>query len=425
MKHSILILFVLVSSHIFSQNILYLDTCINRSIINFPLLKQKEINQQISNLNIRNNRSNYIPDINLEGKAAYQSDVFRLDIELPNIPGFDINFPEPPQDQYNFSINISQLLYDGGRTKQLNTIEVQKLQIELQKTELNIYKLREQVELSYFAILIIQKTEEQLKLTIDELYDKKKSLVSAVNYGILTPDNIDIMQAEIFKTEQNLIEIEENKSALKKVLETLTAETINDNTTFILPDYLHILNDSTENNRPEIKLFELQKSIFSANSKLLSADRMPVIGAFVQGGYGNPGLTMISDEWNPYVIVGAKLTWKIWDKNNTKRMQSILKFNQEIINTDIENFNKNIKIQQENEYAEIIKLQKMIEKGDAITILQNNICRSAASKLNNGTITSSEYISLLNDKTRSIIKTEINKIKLVQAERNLLYIKGN
>ena len=42
---------------------------------------------------------------------------------------------------------------------------------------------------------------------------------------------------------------------------------------------------------------------------------------------GNPGLTMINNEWNPYFIIGAKLTWSIWDKNNTKRNKEILKIN--------------------------------------------------------------------------------------------------
>ena len=259
MKKIIILLIIFYTSNLFSQNTLILDTCINITIKNYPIFKDKILNKKITDLKIENNRANYLPDINFEGKATYQSDVFRLDIEFPDIPGFGINFPEAPVDQYDFSLNVTQLIYDGGTIKNLNFIEQKKLLAEQKKNDVELYKLKEQVEKTYFSILILQKTEEQFLLTINELEKKKKTVLSAVRNGILTQDYADILQAEIYKLEQNLIEVREQKKAGFAILEELMSSEIPENTSLILPDNFELQSDTTIINRPETKLFTLQK----------------------------------------------------------------------------------------------------------------------------------------------------------------------
>jgi len=425
MKKLLIIILIVYTSNLFSQNILILDSCIEITIKNYPLFKEKALHKKISDLNIKNNHSNYLLSIDFEGTASYQSDVFRLDIEMPNIPGFELDLPASPLDHYNFAINISQLIYDGGTIKNLNSIEQNKLLAEQKKIDVELYKLKEQVEKTYFSILILQKTEEQLRLTVKELEKRKKTVQSAVKNGILTQDNLDILQAEIYKLEQNLIEIEETKESGINILQELMSTELHAETELKLPDDFEIKTDSITINRPETELFILQKNILNSNEKLLQSNRLPKLGTFAQGGYGNPGLTMISDEWNPYFIVGAKLTWNIWDKNITKRNKEILKINSDFIDTKKEVFDKSINILCEKELGEISKLKRLIKKDDKIILLQKNICKKAGSKLNNGIITSIDYISLLNDKNRSIIKAEIHRIKLIEAKRNYIRIKGN
>lgn len=425
MKNLISLILIFFSLQLFSQNILDLDSCIEITIKNYPMFREKALNKKITKLNIKNNKSNFLPSLNFEGKATYQSEAFSLDIEMPEIPGFEFNFPEPPLDQYNFSLNLTQLIYDGGTVKNLNIIEQKKLMAEQKKTDVELFQLREQVEKTFFSVLIFQKTEEQILLTLDELNQKKKTVRSAVTNGILTQENFDILQAEIYKLEQNLIEIEEHKKAGLKILQELMSAEYSEEVILKLPENFEIQPDSIMNQRPEEELFAIQNDIFKANKKLLKSNRLPKLAAFGQAGYGNPGLTMINDEWNPYFIVGAKLSWNIWDKNKTKRNTEILEINSDITDIKKESFNKSINILCEREIAEISKLEKMIEKDKDIISLQENICRVSGSKLNNGIITSTDYVTLLNDKNRSLINGEINKIRLIQSKRNYLRIKGN
>jgi outer membrane protein TolC len=360
-----------------------------------------------------------------EGKATYQSDVLKISVDMPDIPGFDIKFPEPPLDQYNFSLNISQLIYDGGSIKNLNETERIKTVSEIKKNEIDLYTLREQIEKAYFSLLIFQQTENQLILTINELKHKSISVKSAVTNGVLSSDNLDILQAEILKLEQTLTEISENKKAGIKILSEFMSIDLDENTLFILPDDFVLNTDSIVIQRPENQLFMIQKQLIASNEKLLFSGRMPKLAAFAQAGYGNPGLTMINDEWNPYFIVGAKLSWRIWDRNTTKHNYEILKIKSDQIDAKEEAFNMNIRIQYEKELAGITSLQKIIDKDIEIIKLRENICKTADSKFDNGTITSTDYLSLLNEKNRAKIVYEIHKIQLIQAKRNYLRLTGN
>lgn len=425
MKKLIILVLLVYSTNVFSQKILNLDSCIETTIKNYPIFKDKNLNKKISDLSIKNNKANYLPSLSFEGKATYQSDVFRLDIEMPNIPGFEINLPEPPADQYDFSLNFSQLIYDGGNIKNLNFIEQKKLLAEQKKTDVELYRLKEQVEKTYFSILILQKTQNQITITIKELHKKKNTISSAIKNGVLTQDNSDIIQAEIYKLQQNLIEVNENKKVGIKILEELMSSNLQDDIELKFPNDFEINENDSSKTRPEIELFSMQNDILKANEKLLTSNRLPKLGAFAKAAYGNPGLTMVNDEWNPYFIIGAKLTWNIWDRNITKRNKNILKINSELIETKKEAFNKNISILCDKELSNVLKLKKLIEKDDAILKLQINICKKASSKLDNGIITSVDYVKLLNDKNRTKIKSEIHKIQLIQAKRNYNRIKGN
>ncbi len=424
MKTILLLFGLLISSTVFSQDTLYLDSCLSIGIRNHPTNKDKESLQKINNLNLKNNTAGYFPTIDFEGKATYQSDAFRLELDLPDIPGFEINLPEPPLDQYNITLNISQLIYDGGTIKNLNQNEKIKLKSDLKINDIDLYSLREQIEKNYFVLLMFQQTEKQLVLTYEELNRKKNMVRSAVNNGLMSQDNLDLLQAEILKLEQGLIEINQNKIASINILSELLSSELSKNVIVSLPENVEINFDTLDIQRPEIELFSIQKELLNSGKNLFNAGRLPKLGAFAQAGYGNPGLTMVNDEWNTYFIIGAKFSWRIWDKNITNHNKQILEVKSDMISTKEEIFKKNIRILCEKERAQIEKLKDIIEKDKEIIKLRENICKKAEAKFDNGTMTSTDYLSLINEKNKAKILYEIHKIELIQAKRNYLSITG-
>ena len=73
----------------------------------------------------------------------------------------------------------------------------------------------------------------------------------------------------------------------------------------------------------------------------------------------------------------------------------------------------------------IEKLKKLIEKDNKIIALRQNILKTASSQLDNGVITSTDYISKLNAKTQAELNRKIHEIELIQAKINYLTIIGN
>lgn len=421
LKNILIVISVFISiTGLKSQTTISLDSCLKLTEKNHPVARQKANYARISEIKTDILRSNYLPTLSLNAKASYQSETFSLEIDLP--PGMNLNLPTPPLDQYSVYAELRQIVWDGGITSSLKETEKLYLKAEDKKNDIELLKLQEQTENIFFSILFYNESEQQLKIVINDLISKRKSIDSAIKNGVLTPDNYDIIDAEILKIEQKMAGIIESRKASIKILNELTSSNFPDSLQLIEPETIAIAEFDGTNNRQELQIFDIQKQIFGSNINTLSKKRMPQFYVFAQGGYGNPGLTMIKDEWSPYFIAGGVISWNLLDKNNTIRNKEILKINTEIIDNEIEIFNKNIASAAFNQLAEIKKLEEYIKRDLKIILLRENISKTAEIKLNNGTITSTEYIGVLTEKHNAIIEYNIHKIQIMKATRNYLRI---
>ena len=103
-----------------AQDTITLMYCHSQAIENAPRFKDKSVLQLASDLKIENVETNWLPEMNLNGKASYQSDVVTLTLADPSIP---VAFPQIPHDQYGLNLDINQMLYDGGATKARKSYE--------------------------------------------------------------------------------------------------------------------------------------------------------------------------------------------------------------------------------------------------------------------------------------------------------------
>ena len=113
--------------------------------------------------------------------------------------------------------------------------------------------------------------------------------------------------------------------------------------------------------RPEIDLFNIQKAQLESTKTLLSNIRSPKLMAFALGGYGNPGLNMLDNSFQPYYIVGLKFNCKIYDWNATQQQKKVLNINQSIIDNQKELFSLNTSIELEQQSAEIEKIIQLLK----------------------------------------------------------------
>ena len=97
----------------------------------------------------------------------------------------------------------------------------------------------------------------------------------------------------------------------------------------------------------------------------------------------------------------------------------------EIIDTQKETFDKNIRVDLQNKIAEIRKINDMISRDNQLIELREKITKSSSSQLDNGIITSTEYLTELNAESKAKLDLQSHKIQLIKARLDYKATLGN
>jgi outer membrane protein TolC len=400
-----------------SQNNITLQECYEKAMENHPVGLQKAELEKISNLNKDIIASSWLPQSVFNAQATYQSEVIDIGVELP---GFD--FPSPTRDQYRMSVEVQQMIYDGGSAKNRQKLRKAQHQAELNEIEVQLYQVLEQVNQHFFRHFILEENLTIMDLTMEEIFQRLHSVRSGVENGALLPANQWELEAELLQLEQKKDELAAIITANLEILEILTGENLTDKN-LMLPG--EMFQEEKPLNRPEFKLFESKKESLFAASRLSSTARMPKISTFAQAGYGRPGLNMLSEDFDFFYLAGIRLTWNIWDWEKTHKERQVQKIKAEIVNTQQQVFEQKINIALTSVTSLISQLEKTTEKDLQIIALREKILESAGSQLQNGVITSTDYLQQLNALARAKTEYQTNQIRLIQARAEYNVITGN
>lgn len=265
--------------------------------------------------------------------------------------------------------------------------------------------------------------EKLLLLTHNNISKKIEYMKSAVKYGATLSKDLNMLQAELLKLEQKTGEIDISLGSLYSVLSELTGDKYSDSTQFFLPVFNTNLQIETSN-RLENQLFSLNKEMLRSSRNLIDSKGMPVIAGFGQAGYGKPGLNMLSDGFDDYYMFGIGLNWNLWNWKKFKKEKQTLDLEHQMIETQQESFNTQLTIELIQKQSEIFNYQKMIKEDEEIIRLRSEIAKTASSHLDNGVITSTEYITELNAETAAKLNLEIHRIFLVKSRVDFAHAKG-
>jgi outer membrane protein TolC len=395
-----------------------LDHCLSRAIANHPLFNQYELLNSSSGLKIENLNKNYLPDMNINGDAHYQSNV----TEIPSvIPSFA---PEPlSKDQYKVSLDVSEIIYDGGLTKRNKDVESIDNEINQQNVGIDLYRFKDRVIMSYFNIIALQESKALLDLTRQNLQSRLKEVESGVKNGMVLATNAEIIKAELLKLDQREIEIDAGISSGYKVLSILTGDTIAAGTRLLWESPVNT-SYVRGRDRLEYNLFSLQQQKAESLKKLASSRLVPKLWAYGQAGYGRPGFNMLLNQFDDFYIVGAKLSWNFYNWNKTRNEKSILDIQKEIVTTNEKSFDQNLSVDLEKKMTEIVKIETLIPKDEEIVRVRSGIVQTYASQLQNGVITATEYITELHAETEAKLNLKIHQVQLVRAQYDYLSTAG-
>jgi outer membrane protein TolC len=416
----LILFFTLFYQITFAQTVdkLTLEDCYRMAQESFPLLKQKGLIQSSNALNINTLEKNYLPQIEFGAQATYQSEVTAFNLDLP-IPGFKAPTPLS-KDQYKATLDIKQIIWDGGVINMQKKVLNASAEVENQKIEVELSKLKERVNQLYFNILQIDENIKLIDILKLDLAARIKKAAGGIANGVVLKRDMQTFQVEDLKADQRIIELKSMRSAAIQMLSLLLNKVIDEKTTFERPQ-LRGVTDITKIDRPEVTLFTLQKKLFDQQSKITALKNFPRLQAFGTLGYGRPGLNFLKNEFSPYALGGIAFKWNISDlyAKTVKNDLQILNNNAQVVDIqrDIFLLNTNITTKQQN--AEIEKIEKLLQTDRQIVVLREKIKQTAAVQLDNGTITTNDFIIDLNAENQARLNLAIHELQLLNAVINL------
>jgi len=428
MKKRVLILLIILISGpvtIHAQKILTLKECYDHAIASNALASEKKSYSDISRLKDENLVKGWLPILDANGSFIYNSSVIDMSGVLGGlpIPGIASAIKPLPHEQYKITVDINQVIYDGGAIKGARELEKADLNVNQKQTETDLYKIREQINSFYFNLLLLARQKDLLNNYLEILKKKIGSIQSGVNNGVILKSDEDVLTSEKIKIEQQLTENEIRKISFLKILSDLTGDQIDSSTEFVQPLVPGLPAD--EISRPELQLFDLRKAQLAAGIKVIDSKRMPKAFGFATLGYGNPpGSNFFKNEFAPYYLVGAGAKWNIFDWNKSRNERKIISYQQTIIENRKNDLTDNLKRLLISKNSEILSLKSLIETDNELITLRKRITATAESQYQNGTITATDYLNELNSERQAVINYEIHKINLALSGIEYVNISG-
>jgi len=412
MYRTILLLFavMLFTSANAQQQTISLDSCLAAAMKNHPLAGQNEIYSESSVLQQKNIDNAKLPQLNLNGQGTYQNEVVQLLFNIPGAPA-----PVIPKAQYKVSVDANQLIYGGGSIDAQEIIEDYNRQINQLNNDAELYKIRERVNQLYFSILLADLNTSVIENTVSDLNSRLTKVNASVKEGVMLPSAADVLKSEILKAGQRLLEVKTQKSMLVNTMQVLTGLTIPENATFTEP-VLHVDLSVYSNLRPEFGVFGLTQQKLEATKQLSIAKDRPKLFGFGSAVYGNPGFNMFKEGSAFNYIVGAKLTWNFWNWNQTSREKQILDLNSNIIENQKNAYDLANKAQVQQYLSDVQKADELIRSDEEIIRLRKSISLSAASQLENGTITATDYVTEQLAEEQALLTRNLHKMQLLQSK---------
>jgi outer membrane protein TolC len=320
-------------------------------------------------------------------------------------------------------VSLDQTLYDGGQTKQQKQIEHLSTELDVQRNEVELYKLVERVNQIYVNILLTRENLDVLDTYKKDIDNRHKDLEAAQQNGLALESSLDELEAESLKTDQSIIDAKTNLAALYKTMELFTGHPFSDATPIDLTP-IGGTNKGTDINRPELKMFNLQQELLTSRFELTNDYALPKVSFFAGANYGRPGPNFINQDLRFFGSAGIKVQWNISSLYGLSREKTKYTLNQDMIDVQQQVFLFNLNQQLTTQAAQISSMEEMIAKDKTIVEKRHNVTLTASAQLENGKITVTDYLTQLNAELQAVMNQKIHEVRLMNAQTSYNTTKG-
>lgn len=394
-----------------------LDECRRLAREHYPEIRLYDLITQTEQYNLSNAAKAWIPQITISGQATYQSAAPTYPEAFSSMMQTNgIHMTGVQKDQYKVAVDVSQHIWDGGKSKADRALAEAEAEELRRKTDVSLYDIQSRVDNIYFGILLLDERKAQTEALIALLESNLARMRTYYKNGVAMQADVDILEAELLTARQTLGQVESSRSSYRRMLEIFIGQALT-SPQLERPAMKEL--GSRTSARPELALFDAQTNKLEAQRKAIYASLMPRFSAFAQGYYGYPGLdmfkSMTSSDGTLNALVGLRMSWNIGTfytkKNNLEKLNIAQK--QIAVGRDIFLFNTEMQTIQED--GKIDRLRKAIEEDNRIVELRQRVRKAAESQLVNGVIDTTDLLRKITDETTANLNRSTHEIELLQA----------
>lgn len=404
-----------------NENKLTIDSCYAMAKRNYPLVRQYDLIDKSKTYSLDNVSKGYLPQVNIGGQATYQSDVTQPTLNS-NLPGVFPIFETISKDQYKVYGEIIQPITDLFTLSNQKDMVEKNAEIELQKLEVELYKLRERIDQIYFGMLLIDEQIKQNEILKRDIQAGIEKTTAAIENGTALKSNLDLLKAEMLKANQRTIELKAGRQSYADMLSLFIGQSVNGNTVIAKPAMPAFSPTIT---RTELDMFENQKQIYDIQGNIVNAKNLPRFSLFFQSGMGRPALNMLSNDFDFFYIGGVRMNWSLSGFYTSNKEKKLLGFNQNSLDIQKETFLFNTNLVVKQQLNEISKIESLIQTDNEIIELRENIKTTAQSQLVNGVITTNDYLTYVNAEDQAKQNLLLHQIQLLMVLYNNQTTTGN
>ncbi len=424
MKNALVVLVLLGGVHQLSaqvNGVLTLDSCYAMARRNFPVVRQFGLIEKTKNYSLENVSKGYLPQVFIGGQATYQSDVTQPAFSSNASGNFPL-FETISKDQYKIYSEVVQSVTDLFTLGNQKDLVEKNAEIETQKLEVELYKIRERIDQVYFGILMIEQQIAQTNILKKDIQAGTDKTSAAIANGTGLKSNLYLLQAEMLKADQRTTELKAARKSYADVLGMFIAQPVTDKTVIQKPG---IPGFSPVISRPELGLFDNQKQLFDIRESVINARNLPRFSLFLQNGIGRPALNMLSDDFDFYYIGGLRLNWNLTNFYTSRREKEMLELSRNSLDVQKEVFLFNTDIAVKQQLNEIEKIEALIKTDNEIIRLREKIKETAQSQLSNGVISVSDYVTFVNAEDQARQNLLLHETQLLMVLYSIKTTTGN
>ena len=388
-----------------------LDECIGLAYDNYPQIKEMSLIEMTKGIDLKNAAYAWLPHLNISGKATWQSEV----VEMPmDIPGMDINIPH---DQYGLTAEFTQQIWDGGASRSQKELAEAGAEVKKTQLETNLWSIRSRVQNVFLGIILIDKQLVLNRLLRESLERSSEEVKSRMAAGVALHSDLDQVSVNILSCLQQRATLDADRKSYVKILGLLTGRDMTDVELAVPQDAVNYVDDGARDfeTRPEMAFYAAQLKQNEFQRRQLNTLISPKLNLSLQGGYGRPGMNMLSGDFSGYFVAGLKLQWNIGALYTRGLDKRRVNADAQKIDLTRKSFILNSSVEAEQKNNAILKARDVLEKDSEIIGLRQRIRASGENQYREGTIKMNDYLSMLDEEYKARANESMHEVQLMMA----------